>query len=193
MRKYFYIILLLAFTGIFIYSFVEVKNKKTSETMSVQTKDFYSLSIKVLDGSKTINFSRFKGKKVLLVNVASECGYTPQYKELQALHNQYKDKLVVIGFPCNQFGGQEPGTAKEIASFCEKNYGVTFLLTEKIDVKGEKQHEVYQWLTQKALNGVSDADVKWNFNKFLVDEKGRWLAYFPSSVNPLSNEIIGKL
>lgn len=161
--------------------------------MSVQNKDFYSLSIKALDGSKTINFNQFKGKKVLLVNVASECGYTPQYKELQALHNQYKDKLVVIGFPCNQFGGQEPGASKDIAAFCEKNYGVTFLLTEKIDVKGDKQHAVYQWLTKKALNGVSDASVKWNFNKFLVDETGNWIEYFPSSVKPLSEEITGKL
>lgn len=193
MRKYFFTILLLAFAGVFIYSFVEVKNKKMEQNRSVQNINFYSLSIKTLDGSKTINFSQFKGKKVLLVNVASECGYTPQYKTLQELHNKYKDKLVVIGFPCNQFGGQEPGAPKDIATFCEKNYGVTFMLTEKIDVKGSNQHAVYQWLTQKSLNGVSDANVKWNFNKFLVDENGKWLEYFGSGVDPLSENIVGKL
>ncbi len=154
---------------------------------------FYSLSIKSIDGKKTINMSDFKGKKILCVNVASECGYTPQYQDLQKLHDTYKDKLVVIGFPCNQFGGQEPGNGDEIQTFCKKNYGVNFILTQKIDVKGDAQHAIYKWLCNKAENGQADATVKWNFNKFLIDENGNWMAYFPSSVKPLGNEIIDKL
>jgi glutathione peroxidase len=131
----------------------------------------------------------FKGKYVLCVNVASECGYTPQYAELQKLAEKYTDKLVVIGFPCNQFMGQEPGTADDIQTFCKKNYGVTFPLSQKISVKGEEQHPIYQWLTTKSLNGVSDATIKWNFNKILVDPNGNWLKHFGSGVNPLSEEI----
>lgn len=192
MKKYFYITLMLAFAGVFIYSFSKVKTQSLSEKAMNKT-DFYNLSIKSLDGKSTIYFNNFNGKKVLCVNVASECGYTPQYKELQQLHETYKDKLVVIGFPCNQFGGQEPGTATEIESFCKKNYGVTFLLTEKIDVKGPNQHPVYKWLTNASENGKSDATVKWNFNKFLIDENGNWLEYFPSSVSPMSKEITSKL
>lgn len=193
MKKYFYLILGLSFTGILIYSFSKVNNKQKLVEEMAATKSLYDLSIKTLDGSKTIKFSDFKGKKILCVNVASECGYTPQYKGLQALSEQYKDKLVVIGFPCNQFGGQEPGSSEEISTFCKKNYGVTFLLTEKVDVKGSTQHAVYQWLTQKQLNGVSDATIKWNFNKILVNEKGEWQAYFPSSVAPNDPELTGKL
>jgi len=194
MKKYFYITLILAFSGILVYSFVEIKAQKNNTLMtSNTTTDFYSFSIKSLDGNKTINFKAFKGKKVLCVNVASECGYTPQYKDLQQLHEQYKDKLVVIGFPCNQFGGQEPGDAAQIESFCKKNYGVTFLLTEKIDVKGTNQHAIYQWLTKQELNGKNSATVKWNFNKFLIDENGNWLNYFPSSVNPLDTELTSLL
>jgi glutathione peroxidase len=131
----------------------------------------------------------FKGKYVLCVNVASECGYTPQYADLQKLAEKYADKLVVIGFPCNQFMGQEPGTAEDIQTFCKKNYGVTFPLSQKISVKGEDQHPIYQWLTTKSLNGVSDATIKWNFNKILVDPNGNWLKHFGSGVNPLSEEI----
>lgn len=152
-------------------------------------KTFHDLSIKSLDGKQTINFSQFKGKKVLCVNTASECGYTPQYEGLQKLQEKFKDKLVVIGFPCNQFGGQEPGNNEEIATFCKKNYGVTFTLTEKIDVKGKNQHPVYQWLCQKTNNGVGDYEVKWNFNKFLINEKGELVSYFPSSVKPQSAEL----
>lgn len=150
--------------------------------------DFYSLNVKAIDGT-TINFADLKGKKVLIVNTASECGYTPQYEELEQLHKQYKDQLVVIGFPCNQFGGQEPGTETEIVTFCEKNYGVTFPLTEKVDVKGSNQHPVYQWLTRKDKNGKDNFEVKWNFNKFLVDEHGELIAYFESAVKPMSEKV----
>ncbi len=195
MKRYFYSIFILAFTGVFIYSFSEAKAKKNLlvQPLSNPVKSFYDLSIKNLDGTQTIKMSDFKGKKVLCVNVASECGYTPQYQGLQKLADTYKDKLVIIGFPCNQFGGQEPGSEGEIAAFCKKNYGVTFLLTEKIDVKGTNQNLVYQWLTQQSLNGKSDAEVKWNFNKFLIDEHGNWVAWYPSKIDPMGVEITSKL
>ena len=165
-----------------------------SNTNTVMNKaSIYDLTIKEITGAKTIELNDYKGKKLLLVNVASECGYTPQYKELQELSETYKDKLVVIGFPCNQFGGQEPGSGREIKSFCEKNYGVTFLITQKIDVKGENQHPIYHWLTNKSSNGVDDYAVKWNFGKFLVSENGTLLGYFPSMTKPMSDEITSHL
>lgn len=153
------------------------------------TEPFHALSILSLDGNDTIELSNFRGKKVLCVNVASECGYTKQYADLQKLQERYKDTLVIIGFPCNQFGGQEPGEAAEIQDFCSKNYGVTFPLTEKIDVKGDNTHPVYKWLTQKSKNGVGDYEVAWNFNKFLIDENGNLLGYFPSKVKPFDKEL----
>lgn len=153
---------------------------------------FHSFSINGLLGDQ-VNMSDFKGKYILCVNVASKCGYTKQYKPLQSLYEQYGDKLMIIGFPCNQFLGQEPGTAETIASFCEKNYGVTFPMTEKIQVKGKNQHPIYAWLTSKEQNGVADAKVGWNFNKFLISPEGKWLGHFGSGVDPLSEEITGKL
>ena len=116
---------------------------------------------------------QYKGKQILIVNTASECGYTPQYQDLQKLHETYPN-LVMIGFPCNQFMGQEPGSNAEIKSFCQKNYGVTFLMAEKIDVKGKNQHPLYQWLTQKEKNGVENSTVSWNFNKFLIGADGTY-------------------
>lgn len=151
---------------------------------------FHELSINSLDGSTIINFSAFKGKKVLVVNTASECGFTNQYEDLQKLSDKYKDKLVVIGVPCNQFGGQEPGDASKISNFCKARFGVTFLLTEKVEVKGDSQHAVYQWLTQKKYNKSKDVNVRWNFGKFLIDENGKFIEYFPSQVAPMSEEII---
>ncbi len=189
MKKYFFSVLFLAFAGVLVYSFTAARGKKATLDSKLAGKKFHDFSIKSLDGSKTMQMADFKGKYVLCVNVASECGYTPQYAGLQKLSEQFKDKLVIIGFPCNQFMGQEPGTATDIQSFCTKNYGVTFPLTEKIDVKGGNQHAIYQWLTAKELNGVSDATIKWNFNKILVDPNGNWVKYFGSSVDPLSSEI----
>lgn len=154
---------------------------------------FYDLTIKSLDETKDINFKDYKGKKVLIVNVASECGFTPQYEGLQALHEKYGKKLVVIGVPCNQFGKQEPGNAEQIQSFCKKNYGVTFQLTEKVDVKGIDRHPLYAWLTTKSLNGVDDYEVKWNFNKFLIDESGNLIGYFKHSVKPDDTELIAAI
>jgi glutathione peroxidase len=162
--------------------------QKPSKPIGKNKMSFYDLIINSIDG-KEMHMSDFKGKYVLCVNVASKCGYTPQYEDLEKLYEQYQGKLVIVGFPCNQFLGQEPGTSEEIVSFCQKNYGVTFPLTEKIDVKGKNQHGVYQWLTQKSLNGVADGNVKWNFHKFLISPEGEWLAEFPSGVKPLDTEL----
>jgi len=155
-------------------------------------KSIHQFVVASLDGGK-IDFSTFKGKKILIVNTASECGYTPQYKDLQALYDQYKDKLVIVGFPSNDFGGQEPGTNDEIKSFCTKNYGVSFPMAAKVSVKGDNIAPIYQWLTQKEKNGVLDAEIKWNFNKFLLNENGEIIAKFESSTNPLSKDITDKL
>ena len=148
----------------------------------------YDINIKSIDG-KNINLNMFKGKYILFVNVASKCGFTSQYKELESLHKTYNDKLIVIGVPCNQFGGQEPGNSNEIIEFCEKNYGVSFLLTEKIKVKGDEKHPLYQWLCSKSKNGKVNSSVKWNFQKYLVDTNGELINYFYSITNPLSDKI----
>ena len=155
-------------------------------------KTIYDFKVEGLEGG-TIDFASYKGKKILVVNTASNCGYTPQYKELEALYEKYKEKLVIVGFPANNFGGQEPGSNTEIKAFCERNYGVTFPMAAKVSVKGEDKAPIYQWLTQKSQNGVLDAEIQWNFNKFLIDEKGNMVAYFPSKVTPMSEEITSKL
>ena len=155
-------------------------------------KMFHDYSFTSIEG-ESVKLSQFKGKKVLLVNTASRCGYTPQYKQLQELHEKFGKKVVVIGFPCNDFGAQEPGDAESIAQFCEKNYGVDFLMADKVQIKGNAPHPIYQWLTQKSLNGQADATVRWNFHKFLVDEEGRLIGDFPSSVSPTSADITDKL
>jgi glutathione peroxidase len=156
------------------------------------TKNIYGFKVEGLTGGN-IDFSSFKGKKILVVNTASECGYTPQYKELQELYEKYKSKLVIVGFPANNFGGQEPGSNSEIKSFCEKNYGVSFPMAAKISVKGDDIAPIYQWLTHKDQNGVMDAEIKWNFNKFLLDENGRLITKFESKTTPMSEEITSKL
>lgn len=149
----------------------------------------HSFKVKSIEG-KTIDFSSFKGKKILVVNTASKCGYTPQYDALQKVYNQYKDKLVIIGFPANNFGGQEPGSDSEIQDFCKANYGVSFPMASKVSVKGSDMAPIYKWLTSKTENGVLDAEVGWNFGKFLLDENGKLLQYFPSKVKPDSDEIL---
>lgn len=157
--------------------------------LDAQIKSIYDFKVKGLDG-ETIDFAKFKGKKILIVNTASKCGYTPQYKDLEALSQQFKDKLVIVGFPANNFLFQEPGENSEIKSFCQKNYGVSFPMTEKVSVKGKKMHPVYVWLTQKKYNHFSDNSVKWNFQKYLIDEKGQLVQVFAPGVEPLSDEII---
>jgi len=137
-----------------------------------QTVSFYDLRVKTLEG-KEFDFSSLKGKKVMIVNTASLCGNTPQYKTLESLYEKYKDELVIIGFPANNFGKQEPGTAAQIREFCSREYGVTFPMMEKISVTGADMHPVYKWLTSKSENGVMDSKVTWNFQKYLIDENGR--------------------
>lgn len=145
--------------------------------------------IKTIDGN-TANLMQYKGKKVLIVNTASKCGYTPQYSELEKLNQEYGDKIVVLGFPSNDFGSQEPGTNDEIKNFCKINYNITFPMFEKISVTGSSKHAIYKWLTEKELNGWNDTEPKWNFNKYLLDEEGNLIKYFSSQVKPLSSEII---
>jgi glutathione peroxidase len=149
----------------------------------------YDFKVPGLDG-KTIDLADYKGKKILIVNTASQCGYTPQYEELQQLYKQYGNKLVIIGFPANNFGAQEPGSNEEIGAFCKKNYGVTFPMAEKVSVKGDDIHPLFQYLTDEAKKlGMPDPVIKWNFTKFLVDEKGKLVKVFPSKVKPMSEEI----
>ena len=155
--------------------------------MSIPNK-LYDIKIDSLQGNP-IDLSEFKGKKVLFVNVASKCGFTPQYKDLQKLYDEYQDRLMIIGVPCNQFGRQEPGTSNEIQEFCEVNYGVSFLITEKVDVKGNDQHPLYTWLTSKSFNGKKSSSVKWNFQKYLVDEEGKLIDYYFSMTKPTSKKI----
>ncbi|MGC4058095.1 MAG: glutathione peroxidase [Chitinophagaceae bacterium] len=148
----------------------------------------YGFKVAGLEGG-TIDFSQFKGKKILIVNTASECGYTPQYEGLEALYKANKGKMVIVGFPSNDFGAQEPGDNKTIASFCKKNYGVSFPMASKVVVKGDKQVPLYRWLTHKSENGFQDSEVKWNFNKYLIDEQGHLIGVYPSSVTPQSAEL----
>jgi len=152
----------------------------------------YNVKINDLNG-QLIDLNQAKGKKLLIVNTASKCGFTKQYAELQKLHEDYLESLVILGVPCNQFGKQEPGNPTEINDFCELNYGVSFTLTEKIDVKGPNQHPLYAWLTQKKLNGVKNSSVKWNFQKYLIDEEGKLIDFYYSITKPMSSKIINKL
>ncbi|PTX21065.1 glutathione peroxidase [Pontibacter mucosus] len=156
---------------------------------NTQTSDFYTFKMKTLDG-KEVDFSKYKGKKVLLVNTASECGYTPQYEDLQKLHETHGNEVEVLGFPANNFGGQEPGSNEEIASFCQKNYGVSFQMFEKISVKGEDQHPLYTWLSQ---NAPGKEEPGWNFCKYLVDENGNVVAFYPSKVKPMDKELLSAI
>ena len=160
-----------------------------SALMLVGASSVYDFKVTGLDGSP-LNISQFKGKKILIVNTASKCGYTPQYADLEKLYETYKGKLVVIGFPANNFGQQEPGTNKEITEFCTKNYGVTFPMSEKVDVVGDNIDPLFKYLTDEAHKlGTADPVIKWNFTKFLVDENGKLIAVFPSKIKPMDPEI----
>ena len=169
-----------------------MNTESTTTANQIAAKSIYEFKVEALDGS-TIDFSKFKGKKILVVNTASQCGYTPQYEGLEKLYETYKDKLVIVGFPANNFGGQEPGSNTEIGEFCKKNYGVTFPMAAKISVKGDDRAPIYKWLCSKAENGVLDAEIGWNFGKFLLDENGKLIAYFPSKVTPMSEELTSKI
>ena len=153
------------------------------------TMGVYDFKVPALDGS-TIDLSQYKGKKLLIVNTASKCGFTPQYADLEKLYETYKSKLVIVGFPANNFGQQEPGSNAEIKEFCSKNYGVSFPMAEKVDVVGNNTHPLFKYLTDEAKKlGVQDPVIKWNFTKFLIDENGKLIAVFPSKVTPMSEEI----
>jgi len=151
-------------------------------------KSIYEYSLRGIDGSQ-INLGDFAGKKILIVNVASKCGFTPQYEGLEKLYQEYNDKLVIIGFPSNSFR-QEYESNEEIAEFCQRNYGVTFPLTERVSVSGSDQHVVFQWLTDESLNGWNTTSPQWNFYKYLIDENGELTHVFPSNTDPLSDDIV---
>ena len=159
-------------------------------SLEAQNKSFYDFAVKTIDG-KEFSLSSLKGKKVLVVNVASKCGLTPQYAQLEKLYEKYKEKnFVVIGFPANNFMGQEPGSNEEIAKFCSLNYDVTFPMMAKISVKGKEIAPLYQWLTEKKLNGKEDASVQWNFQKFMIDENGNWVGFASPKESPFSEKIV---
>ena len=168
-----------------------IKKAKTTSKIKkrITETSIYDIAINCIDGSR-IDLSDFNGKHIIFVNVASECGFTKQYNDLQKLSDVYKDTLVVIGCPCNQFGMQEPGNDLEIQKFCERNFGVTFLLTEKIDVKGNTKHPLYKWLTDKELNGNKSSSVKWNFQKYLVNKQGNLIDFYYTITKPMSTKII---
>lgn len=154
------------------------------------TPSLYDFKVKDIDG-KDFDFSSLKGKKVLIVNVASKCGYTPQYKDLEALYEKYKDRnFVVVGFPANNFRGQEPGTNGDIKEFCTLNYGVTFPMMSKIDVVGDAKVPIYKWLTEKKVNGLMDAEVQWNFQKFMVNERGELVGFALPKEKPFCDKIV---
>lgn len=167
------------------------QNKTITTTNTMEKQTIYQFKVEDLSG-KTFDFSSLKGKKILVVNTASKCGLTPQYKDLEKIYKEYKDKgFVIVGFPANNFGHQEPGTNAEIESFCEMNYGVTFPMMSKISVKGNDMHPIYQFLTQKAKNGVQDSDVEWNFQKYLINEKGELAKVISPEVLPTDDAIVG--
>ena len=176
---------------------IKMKNIITSllllaNVLIASAQSIYDSKINTIDGV-SIDFNDFKGKHILFVNVASKCGFTKQYAQLEELYQAYKNDLVVIGLPCNQFGGQEPGDAQEIKSFCTKNFGVSFIITEKINTKGPELHPIYAWLTDKKLNGKINSTVKWNFQKYLLNKDGKLIDYFNSTTSPMSSKITKQL
>ncbi len=171
----------------------QTQNKTNSTTKTMEKQNIYQFKVEDLSG-KTFDFATLKGKKILVVNTASKCGLTPQYKDLEKIYKEYKDKgFVIIGFPANNFGKQEPGTNAEIETFCEMNYGVTFPMMSKISVKGSDMHPIYQFLTQKSKNGLQDSDVEWNFQKYLINEKGELAKVVLPQVLPTDESIVNWL
>ncbi|KEY19449.1 glutathione peroxidase [Kaistella antarctica] len=187
MKKLF---ILLLSAGAFLQGCKNQKNdvSKTKTTENNMEKSIFDYKVESLEGQE-INFADFKGKKILVVNTASECGFTPQYADLEKLSKDYSDKLVVIGFPANNFGGQEPGSNTEIGAFCEKNFGVTFPMAAKVSVKGDDTAPIFKYLTEKDLNGVKNTAILWNFTKFLIDENGHLIDSFISTTKPTSESI----
>ncbi len=168
----------------------EMATNTTNISEEQQTSTIFQFKVKTLT-DEDFDFSSLKGKKVMIVNTASECGLTPQYKDLQAIYETYKDSdFVIVGFPANNFGLQEPGTNKEIAEFCQQNYGVSFPMMAKISVKGDDMHPIYQFLTQKSKNGLEDSEVAWNFQKYLLNEKGELVKVISPKTLPTDETII---
>lgn len=190
MKNLLVILILIAFA---CTSSVQKKESQNSDPLTldkmIMEKSIYDFKLNDIDGNE-VDFSQFKGKKLLLVNVASKCGYTPQYEDLQKLNEEYGEKVVILAFPANNFGGQEPGTNEDIKQFCSTNYGVTFQMFDKISVKGADKHPLYRWLSDKDLNGWNDKEPSWNFCKYFIDENGELKKFFASSVNPMDDEII---
>ena len=160
----------------------------SSTSTTTKAPSIYQFKVPGLLGG-TIDFSNFKGKKILIVNTASKCGNTPQYDDLENLYKEYKNQLVIVGFPANNFGGQEPGTNDEIAEFCKKNYGVTFPMAEKVSVKGDDIHPLFKWLVDEAAKKGFQDPIKWNFTKFLLDENGQLITVINNRVKPMSDEV----
>lgn len=175
----------------FVQSCTGQKKEKTMSKMENKPapESIYDFTVPALEEGKTINFADFKGKKILIVNTASECGFTPQYADLEKISEEYKDKVVVVGFPANNFGGQEPGSNKEISTFCTRNYGVTFPMAAKVSVKGDDIAPIFKYLTDKNLNGIKNTTILWNFTKFLIDENGHLIDSFVSTTKPTSQSI----
>ncbi len=186
---HYWLITLIGFSIVILLSGFSYKRIAKNNNSTVSSSNFYDLKAVTIDGQE-ISFEKFKGKKVLIVNVASKCGYTYQYEGLQKLHELYGNKVAVLGFPANDFLFQERGSNEEIAEFCESNYGVTFQMFEKITTKGKKQSPVYHWLSNKELNGWNDQKPSWNFCKYIIDEDGKLVGFFDSKVKPLSEEIV---
>jgi glutathione peroxidase len=181
---------LLSLSLLLFLNFTSLAQAQSNKKNKMEKQTIYQFKVQDLSG-KEFDFASLKGKKVIIVNTASRCGLTPQYKELEALYKKYKTKnLVIVGFPANNFGAQEPGTNSEIASFCQKNYGVSFPMMSKISVKGKDMHKVYQFLTQKAKNGLQDSEVEWNFQKYLINEKGELEKVISPQVLPSDASIV---
>ena len=169
----------------------KTNNKKMEAQTAISAETIYQFKVKDLYG-KDFDFASLKGKKILIVNTASECGLTPQYKDLEAIYEKYKDlNFVIVGFPANNFGSQEPGSNNQIAKFCQSNYGVTFPMMSKISVKGSDMDKVYHFLTQKSKNGLQDSEVEWNFQKYLINEKGQLVKVLSPRVLPTDAAIVG--
>ena len=186
---HYWLITVIGFSIVVLLSGFSYKRIAKNNNGMIASSNFYDLKAITIDGQE-ISFEQFKGKKVLIVNVASKCGYTYQYEGLQKLHELYGSKISILGFPANDFLFQERGSNEEIAEFCESNFGVTFQMFEKITTKGKKQSPVYHWLSNKELNGWNDQKPSWNFCKYLIDEDGKLVAFFDSKVKPLSEEIV---
>ena len=184
-----YLLSILVIAAILIFSFISAQGSKEKKEPKDPITSFYDLKAKSIFGEE-ISMSIYKGKKILIVNVASKCGLTNQYAGLEKLYSEYSENLVILGFPSNEFLRQEPGTNKDIANFCSTNYSISFPMFEKINVKGSDMHDIYKWLSDSNQNGWNDSGPSWNFSKYLIDENGKLIKRFSPKTTPLSKEII---